>query len=101
MSFNVRLTLAAEEDLVQLYEFLVVHSPEIAARALDTIEASFELLVQFPWSCRKATQGTLGSQFREHVVSFGAAGYVALFEIEDESTITVLAIRHQRENDFY
>lgn len=101
MSFTVRLTLAAEEDLVQLYEFLAMHSPEIAGRALETIEASFELLAQFPWSCRKAAQGSLGPHLREHVVSFGAAGYIALFEIEDESTLTVLAVRHQRENDFY
>lgn len=101
MSFTVRLTLAAEEDLVQLYAFLAEHSPDIAGRALDTIESSFDALARFPWSCRKAAQGSLGPQFREHIVSFGSAGYVALFEIEDEHTITVLAIRHQRENDFY
>jgi len=35
------------------------------------------------------------------VISFGAAGYVALFEIENDETITILAIRHQREDDFY
>lgn len=100
MSYTVRLTLAAQKDLIELYEFLAVHSPDVAGRALNTIEASFELLAQFPWSCRKAADGSLGAQFREHVVSFGAAGYVALFEIEDEQTITVLAVRHQRESDF-
>ncbi len=31
----------------------------------------------------------------------GANGYVALFEIEDSQTVTVLAIRHQREEDFF
>jgi plasmid stabilization system protein ParE len=35
------------------------------------------------------------------VIEFGQAGYVALFEIEDARTVTVLAVRHQREDDFY
>jgi len=38
---------------------------------------------------------------RELIISFGANGYVALFEIEDSQTVTVLAIRHQREEDFF
>ena len=41
-------------------------------------------------------------QSRELLVMFvGANGYVALFEIEDSQTVTVLAIRHQREEDFF
>lgn len=35
------------------------------------------------------------------VAKFGASGYVALFEIEDAKTVTVLAVRHQREDDYY
>ena len=35
------------------------------------------------------------------VIPFGAAGYVALFEIEDNATVTILAIRHQREEDYH
>jgi len=38
---------------------------------------------------------------RELIIAFGANGYVALFEIEDSQTVTVLAIRHQREEDFF
>jgi plasmid stabilization system protein ParE len=34
------------------------------------------------------------------LISFGKSGYVALFEIEDNRTITILAIRHQREDDY-
>ena len=37
---------------------------------------------------------------RELLIGFGAAGYVALFEIEDAQTVTVLAVRHQREDDY-
>jgi hypothetical protein len=35
------------------------------------------------------------------VIPFGTAGYVALFEIEDSKTVTVLAIRHQRDDDYH
>jgi hypothetical protein len=35
------------------------------------------------------------------VISFGSTGCVALFEIEDQSTVTLLAIRHQREDDYH
>jgi mRNA interferase MazF len=31
----------------------------------------------------------------------GHSGYVALFEIEDDHTVTVTAIRHQREEDYH
>ncbi|MCD6581058.1 MAG: type II toxin-antitoxin system RelE/ParE family toxin [Desulfuromusa sp.] len=33
--------------------------------------------------------------------AFEARGYVVLFEIEDKGTITILAVRHQREEDYY
>ncbi|GAB1394795.1 hypothetical protein MASR1M60_29590 [Rhodocyclaceae bacterium] len=36
---------------------------------------------------------------RELVIPFGAVGYVALFEIDDAETVSVLAVRHQRESD--
>ena len=38
---------------------------------------------------------------RELIIPFGSAGYVALFEIENDKTVTILAIRHQREDDYY
>ena len=38
---------------------------------------------------------------RELLITFGASGYVALYEIEDELTITILAVRHPRENDYH
>ena len=30
-----------------------------------------------------------------------SGGYVALFEIEDRYTVTILAIRHRREDDYH
>jgi len=56
-------------------------------------------LCAFPFSCRKASPEH--ALLRELIISLGANGYVALFEIEDSQTVTVLAVRHQREEDFY
>jgi plasmid stabilization system protein ParE len=35
------------------------------------------------------------------VIPFGASGYVALYEIDNEETVTILAVRHQREDDYH
>jgi hypothetical protein len=52
---------------------------------------------EFPFTCRKAA--TDSPFLRELIIPFGATGYVALFEINDAETVTVLAVRHQRESD--
>jgi hypothetical protein len=38
---------------------------------------------------------------RELLIPFGHSGYVALFEIDDAKTVTILAVRHQLENDYH
>jgi hypothetical protein len=38
---------------------------------------------------------------REPVIPFGSSGYVALFEIDDASTATALAARHQLEDEHH
>jgi len=38
---------------------------------------------------------------RELIIPFGASGYVALFEIAEDQTVTILAVRHQRESDYH
>jgi mRNA-degrading endonuclease RelE of RelBE toxin-antitoxin system len=35
------------------------------------------------------------------LIPFGASGYVALYEIDNEETVTILATRHQREDDYH
>ncbi len=99
--YAVRFTPEAEEDLLRLYDFLVAHDIETAARALEVIADALRLLEQFPFSCRKAANGRHGPRLRELVIPFGASGYVALFEIDDANTVTVLAVRHQREEDYH
>ena len=99
MSYRVRYTRTAREDLRRLYGFLLERDLPAARRAREVIGKSVELLREFPFTCRKASSDN--PFLRELVIPFGAAGYVALFEIEDNETVTILAIRHQREEDYY
>ena len=99
MNYKVRYTLAAKEDLKRLFAFIAEQDLQAAKRARKTIAASIQLLEQFPFTCRKAIPDN--NFLRELVVSFGGAGYVALFEIENDTTVTILAVRHQREEDYH
>jgi plasmid stabilization system protein ParE len=98
--YRVRLTLEALEDLKRLQAFLIEKDPMAAARAVDAIATSFDLLEHSPFSCRKAWPGDR-PLLRELVIPFGGAGYVALFEIEGPRQVSILAVRHQREEDYY
>ena len=98
MSYRVRYTKAARDDLRRLYTCLLERDVPSARRARDTIAKGMDLLKEFPFTCRKASPDT--PLLRELLIPFGAAGYVALFDIEDAHTVTVLAVRHQREDDY-
>lgn len=102
MTFRVRFTEEAQVDLDRLYDFLLDSGDSdwmSAERALDAIPHGIELMRVSPFSCRKAMPNN--PFLRELVIGFGTSGYVALFEIEDASTVTVLAVRHQREDDYH
>lgn len=102
MTFRVRFTRGAEDDLVRLYEFLLetdATDRTLAERALEAIRHAISGLERSPFSYRKAA-GASSPFLRELVIPFGSAGYVALFEIEGSGVVTVLAVRHQREDDY-
>lgn len=102
MSYRVRFTEDAEADLVRLYEFILTRDPadwSLAGRALEAIRNGIRGLEISPFSYRKAASDA--PFLRELIIPFGSSGYVALFEIEDEQTVTILAVRHQREDDFH
>ena len=96
--YNVRFTPEAQDDLLRLYDFLLEKDISAAESALEAIKGAIELLRFSPFSCRKALPDN--SFLRELIIPFGAAGYVALFEIEPGNTVSILAVRHQREEDF-
>jgi plasmid stabilization system protein ParE len=105
VSFRVRLTVEAADDLEQLFDFvpqreLMRHDGDldVADRALKAVKNGISSLRQSPFTCRKV--GT--SPFlRELIISFCRSGYVALFEIVDQENIVVSAVRHQLEDDYH
>lgn len=106
MSFHVRYTRQARDDLKRLYGFLLERDHAAAERALEAIRTAMQLLRSFPFTCRKADEAN--PFLRELVISFGDSGYVALYEIEggpqSQETmqhVTILAVRHQREDDYH
>jgi plasmid stabilization system protein ParE len=104
MSFVVELSPAAEEDLERLFAFLLDQADSIedldrAQTAIDAIRAAAQhRLAVTPFSFRKAAHNPLQ---RELIIPFCSACYVALFEIVSASKVVVLALRHQREEDFH
>ena len=98
MSFEVRYTAAARADIVRLYGFLLEKDVSAAERALEAITRTVDGLKEFPFAARKVSGSN--AFLRELLIPFGSSGYVALFEIEDAETVTVLALRQQREDDY-
>jgi plasmid stabilization system protein ParE len=104
MSFDVQLSLTAEADLERLFEFLLdrAETTEDLDRTQSAIEAirstAKHRLAITPFSFRKAAQNPAQ---RELIIPFGGTGYVALYEIVSTSKVVVLAVRHQREEDYH
>ena len=105
MSFRVLLTREAEQDLDRLYDFLIERELAredgdlaLAEEALGAIAGGLRMLEKFPFTCRKAASSPF---LRELVIACGRTGYVALFEVIDDETAMVAAVRHQREDDFH
>ena len=105
MSFRVRLTRDAAADLDRLFDFVIERELArdggdltLAEQAVAALRAGMATLKSSPFTCRKAGQSPF---LRELVIPFGRSGYVALFEIEDASNVVVVAVRHQREDDYH
>jgi plasmid stabilization system protein ParE len=105
VTFKVRLTRDAEADLDRLFDFLVERELardgddlDLPEQAMTALRAGVATLKSSPFTCRKAGNGPF---LRELIIPCGRSGYVALFEIEDESTIAVVAVRHQLESDYH
>ena len=104
MNFVVELSPAAEADLGRLFDFLLDQADtsedlDRAQAAIDAVRATAQhRLAVTPFSFRKAAQNPAQ---RELIIPFGSTGYVALYEIVSTSKVVVLAVRHQREEDYY
>ena len=105
MSFEVRLTRDAEADLDRLFDFLLERELprdggdlNLPTQAIAALRSGTATLQTSPFTCRKAGQSPF---LRELIVPFGRSGCVALFEIEDDANIALLAVRHQLEDDYH
>jgi plasmid stabilization system protein ParE len=104
MSFAVGLAPAAEADLERLFDVLPDRAESTddldrAQAAIDAIRAAAQhRLVVTPFSFRKAARNPAQ---RELIIPFGGTGYVAVCEIVSSSGVVVLALRHQREEDYH
>jgi plasmid stabilization system protein ParE len=104
MSFAVELSATAEADLERLFDFFLDRCEtsddlDRAQTAIDAIRATAQhRLAITPFSFRKAARNPAQ---RELIIPFGGTGYVALYEIVSASKVVVLAVRHQREEDYH
>lgn len=87
-------------DMQRYYRQLAGINPRAADKAYDAVAHHIELLVDFPMIGRRLETDDNTIMLREILVPFGQAGYIILFEIVDDQTLSILAIRHQREDDY-
>jgi len=84
---------AALEDLERIVDFLQETSTDSALEALAQIRSAIGVLGAHPRIGRRVR-----GQMRELVISWGAAGYVALYRVDASlGVVRILRIRHQRE----
>ena len=89
---------------MRLFDFLLERAQtaedfDSAQLAVDLIRDTVERRLSWtPFVYRKAGDSPF---LRELLISFRGAGYVALYEIKDVAHVTVLAVRHQLEDDYH
>ena len=94
----VRLSARAQFDISRLYSFLLEKDSNAAKRALLAIREAFIPLQQSHLIGRPVEDYL---ELRELVIDFGASGYLALYRFEVSlNVVTILAIKHQREDDY-
>ena len=87
----------AAEDLERLADFLRESEPDMAADTVDLILDALEALSRHPKIGRP-----MAHELRELVISRGRTGYLALYSYDEHhDSALVLAIRHQREDDYH
>jgi len=81
--------------LERLFEFVLEgeregEDIELADRALRAVKDGAATLGTSPFTCGKARRSLF---LRESLIPFGHAGYVALFEVVDKTTVVVAAVK--------
>ena len=86
----------AADALEELVDFLLRSKTEFAIETVDLVLDALSVLERHPLIGRPITHG-----LRELVISRGQSGYLALYAYNATADVVfVLAIRHQREQDY-
>ena len=91
---QVIFSQAALQDLERLHQFLLPKNRSAARRAAQTIIQGCRAFGAHPQIGRLIDE--LPEQYREWLIEFGDSGYLARYHMDDV-TVTILAIRHQKE----
>ena len=88
---------AAIRDMQRLRDFLQPKDADAARRAGQAIRQGVTMLSRYPRMGRMVED--LPEDYREWLIDFGDSGYVARYRV-DADAVTILAIRHQREDGY-
>jgi plasmid stabilization system protein ParE len=93
----VTYSARALADLDRLFDFLAAENPNAAVAAARVIVDAVTILERHPHIGRPVK-----GRLRELVISFGRAGYVALYRADMKGDrAEILAVRHQREAGYH
>ena len=86
----------AADDLERLTDFLLETDADCAIETIDLILDALTILERHPRMGRPLPQG-----LRELGISRGLSGYLALYSYDEGANLAlILAVRHQREQDY-
>ena len=88
---------AAIRDMQRLRDFLQPKDADAARRAGQAIRQGVMMLGRYPRMGRMVED--LPEDYREWLIDFGDSGYVTRYRV-DADAVTILAIRHQREDGY-
>ena len=93
---EVRFAQGTADDFERIHHFYSEIDPALAARALLVIREQVRLLSKMPEVGRREA-----GAFRLLPIRFGQGGFQVRYEfVPDLNLVLVLAIRHQREQEF-
>ena len=88
----------ALRDVQRLYRFLADKNLDAAKRAVKTIREGMKIIAHQPGMGRPVED--MEPEYREWLINFGDSGYVTLYRF-DGQTAVILAVRHQREAEYF
>ena len=95
---QVIVSTLAQRDLQRLQNFLKNKNRLAARKAGEVIVRAIQQLKTQPEMGRPVP--FLSLKYQELVIGFGDSGYVSLYRFDGETAV-VLAVRHQREDDYH